>query len=625
MKKVIINIAFLLSIAFLGINVKASELDSYLSTKNLNYAYYQKAEAKVQDVKQDDYIYVTAVIDNNTSEEHKLEKGKLTLRWDNEILELAKYNDVYYSLQNSDIIVEIKDSSVAANKITVNYVSNDTIKVGKTKTIEFKFHVLKNAKSGVTKIYDGDNEISCYKTNGETSEVFQCGNSLLSELQFNVQKSDINTLTSIKIDNKEIDNFKENNLTYKVIVDSNKETINIEALKKDSKSSVSGDLGTKSLKYGDNTFKITVTSESGKKNEYSLTVNRPDARSSINTLKSLKLSTGIINFKPEINEYTINVPNGVDTINIESSLTDSKSKYVNDFGNREIELSEGSNKVLIKIVAENGDENTYTIIINRALSGDNTLESLYVNDDAIELSNRVFNYTYEVENDVTSVMISAYPSDNNATVDIGNLSLLEIGDNEVKITVTARNGNKVTYNLNIIRKVNLSSNSFLKDIVIEGYKFNFNKDKTYYDLKIKDEDELNIQAIAEDETTIVKVEGNKNLVNGSVIRITAHAEDGGITRYFINIEKNSKSNILWIIIGLIILIIIAAVVVILLLLKRKKKIQNEISKAVQAEERQDKELEEKSMPEPVNEIKENDSIEESQISETEENKVNDEK
>ena len=78
-------------------------------------------------------------------------------------------------------------------------------------------------------------------------------------------KEEANTLSSIKIDGKLIDNYNENTNTYNILVSGDKETINIEATKKDSKASVAGDLGTKKIQYGLNTFKIVVTSESGKK------------------------------------------------------------------------------------------------------------------------------------------------------------------------------------------------------------------------------------------------------------------------------------------------------------------------------------------------------------------------
>ena len=53
----------------------------------------------------------------------------------------------------------------------------------------------------------------------------------------------------------------------------------------------------------------------------------------------------------------------------------------------------------------------------------------------------------------------------------------------------------------------------------------------------------------EDENATVTVEGNKNLVNGSIVKINVKAEDNTVVRYFINIEKDSEgSSFIWIIV-----------------------------------------------------------------------------
>ena len=44
-------------------------------------------------------------------------------------------------------------------------------------------------------------------------------------------------------------------------------------------------------------------------------------------------------------------------------MTDAKSKYVDGYGNRKIELKEGNNKIEIKVQAENGDIGIYTFNI----------------------------------------------------------------------------------------------------------------------------------------------------------------------------------------------------------------------------------------------------------------------
>ena len=69
-------------------------------------------------------------------------------------------------------------------------------------------------------------------------------------------KSDDNKLSSIKIDNHELEDFNEDIVEYDIEVDKDTTKINIEVIKKDSKAVVGGDVGTRSLSYGINTFKI---------------------------------------------------------------------------------------------------------------------------------------------------------------------------------------------------------------------------------------------------------------------------------------------------------------------------------------------------------------------------------
>ena len=559
-------LAFILCLSF---NVKAENMGYYLSNSNQNYN-YDSASKEIM-VKRGDYIYVTSVINHVSESELKLQKGRLTVRWDSNQLELASYGDNFYSTSSSNFAnLNITVDSKTDNKITLNYTADDTIINGINKLVEFKFHVLDNAKLGTFKIYemDGEDSITCL---GEGDISIPCGNSYYSELKYNIESSKVNTLSSLKIDGKVVDGFIETKKEYNVNIDEKTEKINIEAIEKDPKSSVSGDIGSRELKYGINTFNIDVTSESGVKNTYTINVTRIDGRSKNNTLKSLKTSSGIINYKSDIKEYNISVKNEIDTITIYATLADNKAKFKEDFTKKEIDLIEGINKVMITVIAENNDENTYTINITRELSSNNTLKELMVNNELIKLSKNEFLYNYKVGNEIENVTIDAVATDSKAKVDIAPFSSLQVGDNEIGIRVTAPNGEFVNYTLVVTREPKLSNNSKLKSIVIDGYKLSFNKDIEYYDLKIKEEDSLNIKVEQEDEKAEVNIEGNNNLINGSIIKINVKAEDGTYTRYFINIEKKKNSNLLLWIILLIILIAIILTVIIMLLKKNKKK------------------------------------------------------
>ena len=385
-----------------------------------------------------------------------------------------------------------------------------------------------------------------------------------------------NKLSMIKLDNQELEFFNENVTSYDIEVEHDVESINIEAVKKNESSVIGGDIGDKELQYGINIFTINVIGESGVINTYTLYITRIDERSTVNTLKSLKISNIDMIFVPNITDYELSVDNKIDKITIDSELSDEKAIYEEGFGNREVELDEGSNKVQIKILSESGEERIYTLNITRALSGNNTLKSLAVNDEKIELKENEFNYKIEFENEVSEAIIKATPSDVRSTVNIKDKYELEVGDNEINVSVIAANGSKASYVLTITRKKILSSNSKLSNIKIIGYKINFNKDNTLYNLKIKDEvDKLDIYTVPEDSFATVEILGNENLVDGSIIKVNVKAEDGTYTRYFINIEKNRKNGLLPIIIAIIILSGLLALCIMTLIKRRKKELLKE--------------------------------------------------
>ena len=403
-------------------------------------------------------------------------------------------------------------------------------------------------------------------------------NPTLDSVNDNTEEKANNTkLASIILNGQELEYFDENMLEYDIEVEKDIEKINIGAIKKDNSVAIGGDIGEKPLEYGINTFYINVIGASGEIITYTLNITRIDERSTVNTLKSVTISDIDMIFLSSINEYDLAVSNKVEKVTINSTLTDDKAFYEEGFGNREVYLNEGSNKVLIKILSESGDERIYTFNITRELSGNNTLKSLMVNDIKIELKENEFIYHVEFENNIEEVVIKAIPSDKKANVNIKDKYPLEVGENDVNIEIIAPDGSRASYILNITRKKILSNNSKLSNIKIIGYKISFNPDTTMYNLRIKDEEEkLDIYTVPEDSFATVEIEGNKDLVDGSIIKINVKAEDGTYTRYFINIEKSRKSNLLIIIIIILILSFLLALCIWTLIKRKKQKEEREV-------------------------------------------------
>ena len=338
MKK-FITILFLL---FICINVKAMEIKPTGSNK----------VGKGSSID----IYITLTRQSSEKEISAVD-GMFT--YDSKVLELTSQSNLLASNNWTQF------SNVSnGNKFSYGNMSFDNLIKDTSKNIvKLTFKVSENA-SGTTEIKITDPQATDESGNG----VSISGGSLKISIL-----SNINTLSDLKINNETISNFKSDTTTYSKEVTTS--SINITGTLTDSKATVVG-FGTKNLNYGNNTFKIVVTSEAGNTREYILNIIRKDTRSSINTLKNLSLSSGTIKFNANTNNYNIQVDENTDKIKITSELTDSKSKYVNGFGNREVELKTGLNKVLIKVMAENESIRTYTLNITRGEVKTNETETI---------------------------------------------------------------------------------------------------------------------------------------------------------------------------------------------------------------------------------------------------------
>ncbi len=305
-------------------------------------------------------------------------------------------------------------------------------------------------------------------------------------------------------------------------------------------------------------------------NYVSLTITREDNRSDVNTLNSLSISDAKISFSPSVKTYNVTVPNKVKTVKITSTLTHKKSSYVSGYGNRTVNLSEGSNEVLVKVQAENGDIETYTIIIKREANDNAYLQKLTVNGEEIKLKEGTLIYSITVDNNITSVEIKADPVDEKAKVEIGKTDNLKEGSNKIMITVTSQSDTKNVYVINVVRDKLISTNSKLKAITIKGYPLDFYPDIKEYTLTIKrKEKSLDIDVDLDNNKADYNITGNENLKDGSIIKIKVLAEDGkSSTTYLLHIkQEKSKIGILLLIIGL----LLAAAVLLFFVLRKKKK------------------------------------------------------
>lgn len=236
--------------------------------------------------------------------------------------------------------------------------------------------------------------------------------------------STVNTLSSLTVSGTTF-NFNENTTSYELEVDSDKVTIN--ATRKDTNSVVSGDTGSKNLKYGLNTFYVKVTSESGSVKTYTLKITRPDNRSKENYMLSFKFGNYDLDFSKDKTNYDLIVNNKI-------------TRIASCYG-------EMNDDTILCIDAENlkySDKANINISIN-----DKNLNDLF-DEEKIELKCNDDETSCEVYFENNKIGMVEYKDDKKSGYVI--LDDLKVGNNELKVIVTAENEEERTYILNINRK-----------------------------------------------------------------------------------------------------------------------------------------------------------------------------
>lgn len=355
--------------------------------------------------------------------------------------------------------------------------------------------------------------------------------------------------------NRDVTNYTINNVNMSV------NQIDFNAVVNDSKSTVTGTSCT--LSGMSNTCNIEVTAEDGTKKTYTIQVNKkePDpTKSSDATLKNLEADGYSLTpaFDKDTNKYTIfDVPRDVTTIQFQATPNDTKATVSGTNCN----LDGDETSCSIQVTAEDGSSKTYEVVVKKkeevdSRSDDATLKSLDLGGQGLnpEFSSDNTNYTFTVENNVTSLEVHAIPNHENATVTISGQSDWKEGINPVYIRVTAENGSEKTYVVNVYRKPlnkpsggsapSKSSNNYLENIIINNGELvpGFDKNNNNYTVNVpNDVTTLDIKAFGEDGKSNVVISGHENLKDGmNVVTVTVTAEDGSVRIYTINVYRSKK-------------------------------------------------------------------------------------
>lgn len=200
----------------------------------------------------------------------------------------------------------------------------------------------------------------------------------------------------------------------------------------------------------------------------------------------------------------------------------------------DLNLITNQKTISITVKDNTTNNNTNNNTNNTTKSGDATLKSITIGSKKYSGKSLKNTISYTANADVASIKINAEKNNSKATISgIGTKSLKEGETNKFIITVTAENGTKKNYTLNIIRlaKENNEPNIIdekasqeepkqeelkLTSIVIKDVELNttFSSDVYNYIANVKNMTQLEIDASANLEGAEIKIEGAEELKEG---------------------------------------------------------------------------------------------------------------
>lgn len=192
-------------------------------------------------------------------------------------------------------------------------------------------------------------------------------------------------------------NFNKNKTSYAVTVGENVNDLKVTAVAENSKSKVaiSGNTG---LKNGDNKVYITVTAQDGTKKVYTITVTKTgDANKSNSYLQNLIVENATLSpeFSKEVFEYDCGtVGKSVETLKI-LAFGENENVKIDITGNDK--LSEGDNKIIVKVTSEDGTttkEYVITVKKDSNIVEENNIEEINALQDT-DNDNNFFNKLFK--------------------------------------------------------------------------------------------------------------------------------------------------------------------------------------------------------------------------------------
>lgn len=466
----------------------------------------------------------------------------------------VNYNDYFLQDVSSDVRIISNNDKLSSLSITGGSINFNTDTLTYSTTINSSSATISATAADSNSVVTGTGNVSLNYGNNTFNITVRSEAGTTRTYTINVNRPDSrstnNNLSSLSVDIGNI-SFNKNTTSYNLTT--KKSSVNISATKEDSKSTITGDVGNKSLSIGTNTFRINVVAENGSTKTYTITIVRESDqkqdptpsgnKNSNNNLSSLIVTNTNIVFDKNTTVY--NLTTSASSTYISAARETTTSTISGDIGKHDLKI--GKNQFIIRVTAENGNKKIYTINITResGKSTNNYLKSINLSDGNIDFKKTTTTYNINVDNNIGKITIDANLDDSKSSFENGfgprtiNLSL---GNNTVYIKVKSESGQVRTYTLYINRNDGRNSDSSLKNIKLSSGKISFDKDTLEYKVTVGyNVDKMKIEAIPNSEKSKVTINGNEDLsVGDNVFKIKVEAENGKVTIYSINVVRKEQ-------------------------------------------------------------------------------------
>lgn len=465
----------------------------------------------------------------------------------------VNYNDYFLQDVSSDVRIISNNDKLSSLSITGGSINFNTDTLTYSTTIDSSSATISATAADSNAVVTGTGNVSLNYGNNTFNITVRSEAGTTRTYIINVNRPDNrstnNNLSSLSVNIGNI-SFNKDTTSYRLTTKSS--SVNITATKEDTKATITGDIGSKGLNIGTNTFRINVVAENGSKKTYTITIVResdqkqdttPGNKNSNNNLSSLFVTNTNIVFDKNTTVY--NLTTTASSTYISASRETTTATITGDTGKHDLKV--GKNQFIIRVIAENGSKKTYTINITReeSKSNNNYLKSLTLSNGSINFKKTTTEYNINVAKDIDKITIGATLEDSKSSFENGfgpRTINLTLGNNTVYIRVRSESGQVRTYTLNINRDDGRDSDSSLKNIKLSNGKLTFDKNTLEYKVTVEYKiDKMIIEATPNSDKAKVNITGNEELsVGDNIFKINVEAENGKITVYTITVIRKNQ-------------------------------------------------------------------------------------